>query len=169
MSPNDQVSALYKNHQKWINFAQAFLSVANMMHAEDIVQEAYLRILKDLHKNPNKVIGKAYMYHTIKSISIDDGRKKTDPLKYSRGLEYFPEITSEGNNKKKEDISEKITAFVNTTYWFDKEIFQLYRYEIRSIRQISKATKIGHKQIFNSIKRTKQKINSALKKYYYEK
>tara|TARA_B110000263_G_C15309088_1_gene512029 strand:- start:1 stop:216 length:216 start_codon:yes stop_codon:yes gene_type:complete len=50
------------------------------MHAEDIVQEAYLRTLKDLHKNPNKVIGQSYMYHTIKSISIDDGRKKTEPL-----------------------------------------------------------------------------------------
>lgn len=170
MQPNQQINKLYLNHKKWIQFAKTFLSAGNKFEAEDIVQEAYLKILNDLNKNKNKIISNSYMYNVIKSIAFDDSKRKTDPLKFAikfpNGLADKKDVSY---NDNLDNISNKVSNFVETFYWFDKLLFNLYRYEIRSIRKISKVTTIGHVQVFRTIKRCKQKIKSKFKNDYFKK
>jgi len=168
MLPNEQIKKLYLNHDRWVKFAQAFLSNGNKYEAEDIVQESYLKILKDLNKNENKIVGNSYMYNVIRSIAFDDAKRKTDPLKFA----YKIDLNIKNNpddSQNLEDISKKVTDFVETFYWFDKLLFNLYRYEVRSIRKISKVTTIGHAQVFKTIKRCKQKIKRKFKNEYFKK
>lgn len=168
MNPNKQIERLHKKNKAWINYAKSLLSTANQMHADDIVQESYLKILNELHKDKNKIVNNGYMYNTIRSICFNDQKIKTDPLKFAKNVSQNMEDRKENNKINFEKVSEKVSNLVNTFYWFDKSVFSIYRYEIRSIRKISYETKIGHTQIFNSIKRTKQKLKEKLNSYYYD-
>ena len=57
-----------KGHCKWVRMAQKF----DYENAEDLVQEMYLKIH---NLNPTEV-NEVYIYRTIKSIFVDDYKKR---------------------------------------------------------------------------------------------
>ncbi len=66
-------------HSKWVRMAQKF----DYDNAEDLVQEMYLKIY---NLNPTEV-NEFYIYRTIKSIFIDDyKKKKIISMKYATHL-----------------------------------------------------------------------------------
>ena len=86
-----------KRHSKWVRMAQKF----DYGNAEDLVQEMYLKIHNLNHTEVNEV----YIYRTIKSIFVDDYKRKkltTFPL---RGGD-IPEIPEESENKDELELSE---------------------------------------------------------------
>lgn len=173
MTPEKQVEVLFKRHLKWLNYSHSYLSEGNMMHAEDVIQTAYMKVLIELRKVPGKQINDAYFYNTIKNIILDDKKRATDPLKFcqeitNKNQSRFLENT-EMPKEKIDEIIKEIDQYVETFYHFDKLLFNAYRYEFKSIRKLSKATKIGHVQVFQTVKRCKEKINDKLKFKYYGK
>jgi RNA polymerase sigma factor (sigma-70 family) len=174
MTPEKQVEVLFNRHQQWIKFSHVYLSEANMMHAEDVLQTAYMKVLIELRKSPGKHINDTYFYNTIKNIILDDKKRTTDPLKFAHKikdtLSKSDELhQTEPSKKEIDSIIKDIDNLVETFYHFDKLLFNAYRYEFKSIRKLSKATKIGHVQVFQTVKRCKQKINDKLKFKYYGK
>lgn len=170
MTPEQQIEQLFKKHKQWISFARSYLSDANMMHAEDVIQECYIKILRILRADPNKVIQDNYFFNTIKTMILDDKKRASDPLKHSQEIKEWH--TPEKPEKARPDVSEilsEIDEVVETFYHFDKLLFNAYRYEFRSIRKLSQATNIGHVQVFQTVKRCKEKINDKLKFKYYGK
>ena len=168
MTPNEQISELYKRHKIWVGFAKKYLFNTNQIHAEDIVMECYIKILKYLHKHKGKKINDMYMLRTIRSMINDMVKLKSNPLKdASRITDYHEE--KEEPKADPNEILQEIDNLVETFYHFDKLLFNAYRYEFRSIRKLSKATKIGHVQVFQTVKRCKEKINDKLKYKYYGK
>ena len=75
MTPEQQIERLFKKHKQWISFARSYLSDANMMHAEDVIQECYIKILRILRADPDKVIQDNYFFNTIKTMILDDKRE----------------------------------------------------------------------------------------------
>lgn len=170
MTPNQQIEQLAKSHERFVKSAQFMLGAGNSMLAEDVVQECYLKILMMLRKNPDKRVNENYMITTIKFFIMDDHKKKTDPMKYALPIK---DIAQEDEDQKEkpnpEQVMKDIDEVVETFYHFDKLLFNAYRYEFRSIRKLSKATNIGHVQVFKTVKRCKEEIRSKLKFKYYGK
>ena len=86
-----------KGHSKWVRMAQKF----DYDNAEDLVQEMYLKIH---NLNPTEV-NEVYIYRTIKSIFVDDYKKKKLTAFPLRGGD-IPETPDESENKDELDLSE---------------------------------------------------------------
>ena len=55
-------------------------------------------------------------------------------------------------------MEKRIDEIVNTFYWFDKKLFNLYRTKHTTIRSLSKATRISHVVVHNTIANCKKKL-----------
>ena len=86
-----------KGHCKWVRMAQKF----DYENAEDLVQEMYIKLY---NLNPTEV-NEVYIYRTIKSIFVDDYKKKKLTAFPLRGGD-IPEIPDESENKDELDLSE---------------------------------------------------------------
>ena len=67
------------------------------------------------------------------------------------------------SQEQQQDIEKKIDEVLNTMYWFDRKLFNLYRKEFHSIRKLSKATKISHATVHKTIAKCKQELKNKIK------
>ena len=171
MTPNEKIDALYRKHYtSLVQFARYYLNSGSSMYAEDVVQEVFIKVLMILREEPNKEINENYLRRAVVTMTKDDLKRKTDPLKNPSKIPY--NLQAEEKEKPRPDareIMEDVDKIVETFYTFDRLLFNAYRYEFRSIRKLSKATKIGHVQVFQTVKRCKERINDKLKYKYYGK
>jgi DNA-directed RNA polymerase specialized sigma24 family protein len=125
--------------------------------AEDIVQEAYLKCLR-LNK-----MDEPYIYSAIKSLTADIYRLKKKITKVEiSNLENLSQEqieTLEWTPTKFEEIENTLVGL----HWFHIEVFKIYTTEIQSIRKLAKATNIGERTLFNSIKLCKTKLRENQK------
>lgn len=162
MDKNKVLSLLAEYHNKWISNINALINDKNL-HAEDIVQDMYLKIhnskdeiLKNVIVNDKPHFGyiNKIMYNIYLQIKKEDVIKTE--LKDAHTIETKePEIN-------KLNIEKKIDEIVNSFYWFDRKLFNLYRKEFHTIRSLSKATKISHVVVQNTISKCKKKIKRKL-------
>lgn len=155
---------------------------------EDITQDLFLKMHAEIEKaenNPAKMFqlldrisdsGPFKLYNTVKNMYIDMIRREKKYISLDDNIGYLkkhsvanlveqPEVILE--NEK--DIDQKIDEYVNSFYWFDKRVFNLYRYEFKNhTNNMSKATKLSVSTIYRTVKRCKVKINEKLKDHYYE-
>ena len=92
-------------------------------------------------------------------------QKYIDSEKSSSWLDSF--LTGQTVEEKQPEINKfniekKIDEIVNSFYWFDRKLFNLYRKEFHTIRSLSKATKISHVVVHNTISKCKKKIKRKL-------
>jgi len=160
---NKVLTLLAEYHNKWLANVNALINDENIQ-AEDIVQDMYLKI----HSSKYEVIKKAivnnkphigYINKILYNMYLDmqkDESIKTE-LKDNHTIENKePEIN-------KFNIEKKIDEIVNSFYWFDRKLFNLYRKEFHTIRSLSKATKISHVVVHNTISKCKKKIKRKLR------
>ena len=113
-------------------------------------------------------INKKYFFRTIKSILIDDHKKKAIRTISLNEKLNIPDITDVKENL--EVVFNKIEKTINNMYWYDKKMLNLYVYHIPSIRKISTATTISSKSVFKTLRRCKLTIKKEVaKEYYYGK
>ena len=178
MSKDQVIIDITRFHKEWINFVEVYaLNKNQKLYSEDFVQAMYLKLLKtksfdykklyvDNKINYKKLRG--YILRTLKSIMIDDHKKKA--IQTVRLNEKFniPEIIDVKENL--EVVFEKIEKTISNMYWYDKKMLSLYVYHIPSIRKISTATTISSKSVFKTLKRCKLTIKKEIaKEYYYGK
>jgi len=178
MSKDKVITEITKFHKEWINFVEVYaLNKNQKLYSEDFVQAMYLKLLNtksfdykklyvDNKINHNKLRG--YILRTLKSIIIDDHKKKE--IQTIRLNEKFniPEIIDVKENL--EVVFNKIEKTISNMYWYDKKMLNLYVYHIPSIRKISTATTISSKSVFKTLKRCKLTIKKEIaKEYYYGK
>ena len=168
MTPNKKVELLALRHKLWVHYCKNRLG-ENNLYAEDVVQTAYLNILILLHKKPNLYVTNSYMYAVLRNI-MSAQYKELDPL--NKAVPIRGDVAEEEYIKPKPKYAElkpDIDKIVENFYVFDKRLFNAYRYEFTSIRKLSKVTKIGQRQVFQTVKKCKEKINRELKSKYYDK
>lgn len=155
---------------------------------EDITQDLFLKMYAEIEKIENKpgLINRFLdrlsdshpfkLYNTVKNMYIDLIRRENKYLSLDDNIGYLKKMTEQQFEEQPEvildsqkDIEEKIDDYVDSFYWFDKKVFNLYRYEFKNhTNNMSKATKLSVSTIYRTVKRCKVKINEKLKKQYYE-
>ena len=175
MNKDQVIVDIAKYHKEWIRFViKNSLNLNQKRNPEDYVQNAYLKILKLHSFDPVKYyaadgkINKKYFFRTIKSILIDDHKKKAIRTISINEKLNIPDITDVKENL--EVVFNKIEKTINNLYWYDKKMLNLYVYHIPSIRKISTATTISSKSVFKTLRRCKLTIKKEVaKEYYYGK
>jgi len=159
---NKVLTLLAEYHNKWLANVNALINDENIQ-AEDIVQDMYLKI----HSSKDEVIKKAivdnkphigYVNKVLYNMYLK--AQKEESLKTELKDNHTVEEKQAEINKF--NIEKKIDEIVNSFYWFDRKLFNLYRKEFHTIRSLSKATKISHVVVHNTISKCKKKIKRKL-------
>ena len=151
------LNEICNRHSKWIRMAQKF----DYDNAEDLVQEMYLKIY---NLNPTEV-NEFYIYRTIKSIFIDDYKKKkilTAPL---NGKEAY-NIEDDYNEDADFQISEiPLTCtellVLKKLYGYtteNAETLQITIHKGKSLLSIAKEVNLPYKRLYTALLTAKKKI-----------
>ena len=144
-------------HSKWVRMAQKF----DYDNAEDLVQEMYLKIH---NLNPTEV-NEFYIYRTIKSIFLDDYRKKKLTAFPLRGGD-IPDIADEDEIQDELELSEiPLTCtellVLKKLYGYtteNAETLQITIHKGKSLLSISKEVNLPYKRLYMALLTAKKKI-----------
>ena len=144
-------------HSKWIRMAQKF----DYDNAEDLVQEMYLKIH---NLNPTEV-NEVYIYRTIKSIFLDDYKKKKLTAFPLRGGD-IPDIADESEIEDDLDFSKiPLTCtellVLKRLYGYtteNAETLQITIHKGKSLLSISKEIGKPYKTLYKALLTAKKKI-----------
>ena len=132
----------------------------------DIVQDMYIKVFDDLTNNElqieNLIVNNKPHFGIVKTIlkRIIQVKSKNKNKKVSLNNSHKQIADSQ---EQQQDIDKKIDEVLNTMYWFDRKLFNLYRKEFHSIRKLSKATKISHATVHKTIAKCKQELKNKIK------
>ena len=139
------------------------------VRSRDIVQDMYLIIYEQIKRNKlatsDIIINGKPHYGIVKNMLNQLIIKKTKAQVNAISIdELFEDVKIEHNEPSfNYTIKEnRVDEIVNTFYWFDKKLFNLYRKEFQSIRALSKATKISHVTCQQTIAKCKAIIKKKL-------
>jgi hypothetical protein len=152
---------------------------------EDITHDLYIRLDSDLSKIEKKphliykfldriVNGQMYIiYNMAKQMYVNflkrENKYVTLNYKQMSDSEKKQLIEMPRVFEKEENIYQQVDDYVNTFYWFDRKLFDLYRYEFKLHKtNMSVKTRISYSTIYRTVKRCKVKIKDRLKDQYYE-
>ena len=146
-----------KGHIKWVRMAQKF----DYDNAEDLVQEMYLKIY---NLNPIEV-NEVYIYRTIKSIFVDDYKKKKLTAFPLRGGD-IPDIEDESEIEDELKLSEiPLTCtellVIQKLYGYTTEnadTLQITIHKGKSLLSISKEVNLPYKRLYTALSTAKKKI-----------
>ena len=132
----------------------------------DIVQDMYIKVFDELTNNElqieNLIVNNKPHFGIVKNIlkRIIQVKSKNKNKKV-RLTNTHKQIAD--SQEQQQDIEKKIDEVLNTMYWFDRKLFNLYRKEFHSIRKLSKATKISHATVHKTIAKCKQELKNKIK------
>lgn len=158
------LKVIANQHSEWVSLAHRFGAGS---HAEDMVQEMYLH-LNQYVKDPNAIItdgkvNKAFIWVSLRNLVRSHQRSK------SRGVvEYVDQIhehllmTPEEFDWAEaiafENLIDEIYESTEDLHWYYGAMFKVYFGSDKSMRDISKGSRISLKNIFETIKKTKKHV-----------
>lgn len=166
MSNNDVLKILAQYQDKWIAITDKLLFTDSNLKANDIVQDMYIKVFDDLTNNlidvDNLIVNNKPHFGIIKNILnriiINKSNNKRNYLELNELYKELPDTNEPINN-----IDAKIDEVLADMYWFDRKLFNLYRNKFHSIRKLSKATKISHVTVYQTISRCKKELKKKVK------
>ena len=158
----DWLKEISKDHKEYVSIAK---KMGAGSFAEDVIQEMYLRLID--HANLQKLIkdgkcNKIYIYWTIRNTYLLHKEKQKTQIE-NISLEYKDETMKEECYGK---LLKKINNEIDSWHWYDKMLFELYRDSGKSIRELSKLTRICVKSIWQTLKHCKARIKEAVGEDY---
>lgn len=139
---------IFANHKHWIRIVEKF---GGRHYAEDIVQEAYIKVLK-----LNKEINEAYFYFTLRSLTMQLHKHNVVKVEITSEIEY--ELVDE----EYEDFTfEKIKPYIdliNTWPEYDKLLYLCWVRQNISIRKLSREIGISFDSVYHTITNCKKRI-----------
>ena len=156
---------LIRDEKTWLNMAEE-ISSSSKVPAKDLLHDFYIALHSKIDSGKVKIndilyndsLNKAFIYKMMHNIFIDNIRNDKDIL-----IDKELKNIIEADNEPYIDIEKVVDEIVDSFYWFDRKLFNLYRKKFHSIRKLSAATNISHvvvwRTINNCIKQIKKKIN----------
>lgn len=166
----DWLNIVASQHEDWIKIVNGF---GEFNYAEDIVQEAYIRLIK--YAKPYNIIkdnkvSRGYMFFTLRSVYFQYYNSKRKIQKVSIDDDKnFLQIADETNLEEHEAFNKVCTLIDEVAEewsWYDRKLFNLYRDTDLSIRKIAVETNISWVSIFNTLKNCKTDVRSRLGETY---
>jgi len=148
------------HHQEWVRIAKNYGAADQ---AEDVVQDAYIKIYEWASRNNPTELSKGIMFFTVRSCTMDLIRTTQQP-------EELPEniIDPIDAPKYNDHHIDSLHKAIDSLHWFDAKMLDLYSNLSRkhdhdmSMRQIAKETGISLSTIFTTISKCKEKIRKEL-------
>jgi DNA-directed RNA polymerase specialized sigma24 family protein len=128
----------YKEHNKWVSYAKTFGAGD---YAEDIVQDAYIKAYD------KQIVQIPHFYVTLRNMVIDFHRQN------KKELVPLPD---------NDQVIESVYDYINSWYWYDRDLYLMYIEKQMTLRQIAEVTKISLASVHKTIKH----CNEKLKKWY---
>ncbi|CAB4148250.1 hypothetical protein UFOVP520_29 [uncultured Caudovirales phage] len=147
------IDHLIKRHRHWINIVRKF---GELTYAEDIVQEAYIKILE-----MDKDINEAYFYYTLRSLTMYLHSKKVIKLEITKEIEYLLNESQENENIVEQ--TKPYFDYIATWDYYDQMLFSVYLKKGISMRKMSRESGISFTSIYNTIRNCKTKLKQWAK------
>lgn len=158
----DTMNLFIDNYNDWINLAKSFVGDK---YAQDIVQEAYIKI------HNKQEVNRSYIYLTIKHLSLDLLKSNQKVIKVDV-YDFEEEVSDLESKEYFEKIISKIEKELNSwtgvskSGWYNSTIFSLYKDTPLSLRQLAAETDISVVSIFHTVKDCKQIIRTKFAEDY---
>jgi RNA polymerase sigma factor (sigma-70 family) len=187
MTKKEALAILWSNYdlikQTVFNIESKYIEKG--MYHEDLTHDLYIKIQNEIDKIPEeptevkKFLDRYWdghslsIYKMVKHMFIDMIRRENKSQEFNIDKMSKKEIDYLVNESKDNDfdntIQQDMDKYVDTLYWFDKNLFNLYRYEFKAHKGLmAEKTKLSLSTIYRTVKRCKVKINKKLKDQYYE-
>ena len=151
---------IYASHNKWINTVLKFGCTQN--EAEDIVGNMYVIIGTMLKKGLNIAYGDDvnyyYIYLTLKTSFLQMKNRQTKEKKVS--IDLVLDIES-GEYVDFDAANDIVLEELDNVHWYDKKVFELIQGEY-SITELSNKTNITYHSLYNTYRKTKQKLRNKI-------
>ena len=151
---------IYASHNKWINTVLKFGCTQD--EAEDIVGNMYVIIGTMLKKGLNIAYGDDvnyyYIYLTLKTSFLQMKNRQTKEKKVS--IDLVLDIES-GEYVDFDAANDIVLEELDNVHWYDKKVFELLQGEY-SITELSNKTNITYHSLYNTYRKTKQKLRDKI-------
>tara|TARA_B110000046_G_C12893787_1_gene355531 strand:+ start:317 stop:793 length:477 start_codon:yes stop_codon:yes gene_type:complete len=151
---------IYASHNKWINTVKKF--GCTKQQAEDIVGEMYINIALMLKKGLDITYGDDvnyfYIYRALRNIYINFKHKQVKQNNIS--IDLVLDIES-GEYVDFDAANDIVLKELDNVHWYDKKVFELLQGEY-SITELSKKTNITYHSLYNTYRKTKQKLRDKI-------
>ncbi len=163
------IEEVAKHHDLYIRYIKG---MGVTTHAEDLVQEMYLRIHKYANAEKcitNGKVNKHYIWRVL--YNIRQSHNKDSQRFHMVELDNCKELASiDPDNEREEAYERIINKLFNELdkldtdgYPYNKELFNLYAESAMSMRCISSVTKISLTSIFNTLKNCREQLSDELR------
>tara|TARA_R110001592_G_scaffold101704_3_gene287680 strand:- start:13399 stop:13866 length:468 start_codon:yes stop_codon:yes gene_type:complete len=154
------LSKIFKKHKIWIDIVCSF--GCNKNTAEDIVQEMYLKIQKNINNGLNIDYGDDYNYFyifkTLKSMFLDLKRKESKVVIFN--IEDRPSYFND-YDVNYEFAYEKVKKELSKMYWYDRKVYSLLDGN-ESVAKLSRKTNIPYHSLYNTYRKVLERLKKVL-------
>ena len=151
---------IYQDHNKWINTTLNFGCTKE--EAEDIVGNMYVIIGTMLKKGLNISYGDEvnyyYIYLTLKTNFLQLKNRQTKEKKVS--LDLVLEL-AESDYVDFDEVNDVILDELDSVHWYDKKVYELIENGY-SITELANKTNISYHSLYNTYRKTKQKLKNKI-------
>ena len=159
---------LVESHSRSV-FRLAYRMTGNEQDAEDVVQESFLRVYRQLDRFESRANFGTWLYRIVANCSVDLMRSRL--ARHARLLEPdepfdFDRQISEGPGPERlaesAEISRRVAAALEELSPLERAAFTLRHHEGRSIQEIGKILGLGTSAAKHSVFRAVRKLRVAL-------
>jgi DNA-directed RNA polymerase specialized sigma24 family protein len=154
------LSEIFKKHKIWIKIVISF--GCNKDTAEDIVQEMYIKIQRNLNNGLNIDYGDDYNYFyifkTLKSMFLDLKRKESKVIIFN--IEDRPSYYNHLDINYTEAY-EKVQQELKKMYWYDRKVYTLLDGN-ESVAQLSRKTNIPYHSLYNTYRKVIERLKKVI-------
>lgn len=133
-----------EHDSKWRNIALRITN--NKAHADDIVQEMYIKLV-----DKEEEVSDYYITLTLKSIFIDNYRKKINKVNYVGAMEQYNDLEDSDITYEPTDEEQELLNRINKLPYIQKELLE-EAYD-RSLREIGDTYNINYVYAHRQIKK----------------
>jgi len=154
------LTKIFKKHKIWIDIVCSF--GCNKNTAEDIVQEMYLKIQKNINNGLNIDYGDDYNYFyifkTLKSMFLDLKRKESKVVIFN--IEDRPSYFND-YDVNYDFAYEKVKKELSKLYWYDRKVYSLLDGN-ESVAKLSRKTNIPYHSLYNTYRKVLERLKKVL-------
>lgn len=156
------LSKIFQKHKIWIDIVSSF--GCNKDTAEDIVQEMYIKIQKNLNNGldinyDNDDYNYFYIFKTLKSMFLDLRRKESKVFIFN--IDDQPSYYNHINDVNYEEAYNKVLKELDKLYWYDKKVYQLLEGN-ESVAKLSRKTNIPYHSLYNTYRKVLERLKNIL-------
>lgn len=155
----------FAKHKDWIGIVRSF--GCNPSSSEDIVQEMYIQLHKDIKKGLDLSFGDDinhfYCYKVLRGIYFNIYKKEAKQIKiYLEDMKELQQAEELGVDEQLyAERKGQIDAILNEMYWYDRKVFELIA-SGKSVASLSRETGISYYSLYNTYTNAKKFIKEQI-------